>query len=126
MTLGCFSVSLAVADLAKSRAFYELLGFEVMHGDAEHGFVIMQNGTTKIGLFHGMFDGNILTFNPGWDEDGQPVEVFEDVRALQARLKENGVDIARAAEADGEGPDHIQITDPDGNLIMFDQHVPRP
>ncbi|MEO0401112.1 MAG: VOC family protein [Pseudomonadota bacterium] len=124
--IGCFSVSLSVKDLSASRTFYEALGFEAAHGDMAHGFVIMQNGTTKIGLFQGMFEGNILTFNPGWDDTAQVLDTFEDVRATQSRLQSQGIAISVPTEADGTGPASIQIVDPDGNVIMLDQHVGRP
>lgn len=126
MSLGNFSVSLSVKDLAESIAFYERLGFRSMGGDPDHGWAILRCGSATIGLFSGMFEGNILTFNPGWDSEAQPLETFEDVRAIQARLQEAGVEMNQAAEADGDGPAHIVFHDPDGNVIMLDQHVPKP
>lgn len=112
MNLGCFSVSLAVKDLAKSKAFYEALGFTLYHGDEKQGWVIMKNGSTNIGLFQGMFDKNILTFNPGWDQDAKELSSFTDVKDIMKHLKEKGIEIA----------DNM-ITDPDGNQILLDQHV---
>ena len=122
MTLGNFSVSLAVKDIAASRAFYERLGFTKFGGDESQSWLIMQNGTTTIGLFQGMFDKNILTFNPGWDHNGQNLESFTDVRELQAQLKAKGVTFATEADASGTGPASFVIVDPDGNPILVDQH----
>ena len=104
MDLGAFSVSLAVNDLAASRAFYEALGFSQFHGDASQGWLILKNGSTVIGLFQGMFERNTLTFNPGWDSNAQPVDAFTDVRELQRRLKDAGIDIATEADESGSGP----------------------
>lgn len=127
MHLGCFSVSLSVKDLAKSRAFYEALGFEVSHDASEHHYCIMRQGDTLIGLYHGMFEGNILTFNPGWGQDAQAVDgAFEDVRAVQERLRAAGLDLIETADPEGEGVAHITLKDPDGNAILIDQHVPKP
>lgn len=126
MELGAFSVSLAVQDLAASRAFYEHLGFEVAGGNADQNWLILRNGTTTIGLFHGMFEKNILTFNPGWDASAAALETFTDVRTLQRRLDERGVAIQTRAEEDGDGPASLVIVDPDGNPILVDQHVARP
>ncbi|MDZ3823246.1 MAG: VOC family protein [Pseudoxanthomonas sp.] len=125
MDLGAFSVSLAVKDLAASRTFYEKLGFSTLGGDAAQGWLILRNGSTVIGLFQGMFEGNILTFNPGWDQEARAVGEFTDVREIQARLDAAGIEIATRADPDGSGPAHIVLNDPDGNAIMFDQHVPR-
>lgn len=122
MNLGAFSVSLAVKDIARSRAFYEALGFRVFHDQQAQGWVILTSPTAVIGLFQGMFEGNILTFNPGWDAAAQPVDPFEDVRALQARLKAAGLALEVEADPAGQGPAHVILTDPDGNRIMFDQH----
>lgn len=122
MQLGVFSVSLTVKDLAVSRAFYEKLGFRDFGGNAEHGYLILKNGTTIIGLFQGMFDKNILTFNPGWDENAQEIDPFTDVRALQAQLKAAGVELTSEADPDGSGPASITLVDPDGNPILIDQH----
>lgn len=126
MQLGHFSLSLAVQDLAASRDFYAKLGFEVFGGDADQGWLILRNGDTVLGLFQGMFDRNILTFNPGWDADAKTLESFEDVRALQARLKEQGVEFQSEADPNGEGPASFVVSDPDGNPILVDQHVPKP
>ncbi len=126
MQLGNFSVSLAVKDLAASRAFYETLGFTVVGGNAEHNWLILRNGSTKVGLFQGMFEDNIMTFNPGWDDDANPLESFEDVRDIQARLKDAGVALLMEADPASDGPAHIVFQDPDGNQIMLDQHVAKP
>lgn len=123
MKLGAFSVSLAVKDLAESIAFYEKLGFSNMGGDQSQGWVILKNGSTVIGLFHGMFDSNILTFNPGWDQDANSLASFTDVREIQTSLEAQGVELTTRAEPDGTGPAHIVLSDPDGNVIMLDQHV---
>jgi catechol 2,3-dioxygenase-like lactoylglutathione lyase family enzyme len=121
MTLGNFSVSLSVQDINASKAFYEKLGFVQAFGDPAQNWVIMQNGTTSIGLFQGMFPRNALTFNPGWDHRGQPTETFEDVRVLQRRLHEAGLDTGAPIES-AAGPAHFAVTDPDGNPVLFDQH----
>ena len=123
MELGAFSVSLAVKDLQASRAFYEKLGFSAMGGDAAQGWLILKNGSTVIGLFQGMFEKNILTFNPGWDQAAQPLASFTDVRQIQAALDAEGVDITTRADPDTTGPAHIILSDPDGNVVMLDQHV---
>lgn len=122
MQLGNFSISLNVKDLAKSKAFYETLGFTPFHGDEKQGWLIMKNGDTNIGLFQGMFDKNMLTFNPGWDSNAKPVKTFTDVRDLQKELKKAGVVFDQEAQ-EGTGPTSFMITDPDGNPILFDQHV---
>jgi catechol 2,3-dioxygenase-like lactoylglutathione lyase family enzyme len=122
MQLGAFSVSLAVKDIAASRAFYEQLGFAVFHGDQAHGWLIMKNGEHVIGLFQGMIEKNILTFNPGWDQSAQPLPSFTDVRELQRRLKAAGVPIATEADEASTGPARFVVNDPDGNAILFDQH----
>lgn len=126
LELGAFSVSLSVADLDASRSFYERLGFGVIGGDADQGWLILVNGTTVIGLFHGMFEGNILTFNPGLTNEMTVLEAFTDVREIQATLDGRGIELGERAEADGDDPDHITLVDPDGNAILIDQHVPRP
>ena len=123
MELGCFSVSLAVKDIEASRAFYQKLGFSVFGGDASQGWLILKNGSTNIGLFQGMFDRNILTFNPGWDLDANPVDAFTDVRDLQRSLKAEGVAFDMEADESSSGPASFVITDPDGNPILVDQHV---
>jgi catechol 2,3-dioxygenase-like lactoylglutathione lyase family enzyme len=122
MNLGAFSVSLAVKDLAASRAFYETLGFRSFHGDADQGWLILKNGDAVIGLFQGMFEGNLLTFNPGWDRSAQPVDPFTDVRVIQRQLREAGIAFDQEADATTEGPASFFITDPDGNRILVDQH----
>ncbi|MGM1018773.1 MAG: VOC family protein [Actinomycetota bacterium] len=122
MDLGAFSVSLSVVDLDRSRAFYEALGFEVFGGNAEEGWVMLRNDSAVIGLFQGMFDGNILTFNPGWNAAAGDVEPFTDVRDIQRRLAERGVR-SEGPTAGGEaGPGSFTVTDPDGNVILIDQH----
>ena len=121
MSLGNFSVSLTVRDIHASKAFYEKLGFAQVAGDLAQNWVVMKNGSTKIGLFQGMFDRNALTFNPGWDENGGNVDPFEDVRALQRRLKAAGMEVG-AEIATPSGPAHFMLTDPDGNPILIDQH----
>lgn len=121
--LGAFSISLAVKDMAASRDFYSKLGFEMMAGDGE-SWTIMTNGPHVVGLFHGMFESNILTFNPGWEGTGQPVDDFIDVRQLSAQLQAEG--LTPENDTSGEtpsGPASFMITDPDGNVILFDQHV---
>jgi len=121
--LGAFSISLSVKDIATSRAFYEKLGFSVFGGDQEQRWLIMKSGTTLIGLFQGMFEKNMLTFNPGWDSDAKQVPGFEDVRSIQHRLRELGVKLDQEADGSTKGPAHITLTDPDGNSILIDQHV---
>jgi catechol 2,3-dioxygenase-like lactoylglutathione lyase family enzyme len=126
MDLGTFSVSLSVRDLATTRAFYEKLGFSVFHDASEQKYLILRNGDCTLGLFEGMFEGNILTFNPGWDREAHAVDAFDDVRDIQARLKAAGVDLLNEAEPDSTGPESLMLTDPEGNVILIDQHVPRP
>jgi catechol 2,3-dioxygenase-like lactoylglutathione lyase family enzyme len=123
MTLGNFSVSLAVKDLAASRTFYQKLGFEVFGGDPVQNWLILQNGPVTIGLFQGMFERNLLTFNPGWDSQGGTLTDFTDVRELQRRLRSAGIEPTTAADESGTGPASFIIVDPDGNPILFDQHV---
>ena len=123
MQLGAFSISLAVKDLAASRAFYEKLGFTSFGGDAAQNWLILKNGDHVIGLFQGMFEKNMLTFNPGWDQNAQPVEGFTDVRELQRRLKEQGVQLAAEADEGTTGPAYFMAIDPDGNPVLVDQHV---
>lgn len=122
MQLGAFSVSLAVADIHKSKAFYGALGFKEVGGNIDQNWIVLAQGDIKIGLFQGMFDKNMLTFNPGWDQKAQETESFEDVRDIQAQLKAAGLDLAKEADADGTGPDHVMLVDPDGNPILIDQH----
>jgi lactoylglutathione lyase len=123
MELGNFSISLAVKDIAASQAFYEKLGFKVFMGDASQNWLILKNGTTTIGLFQGMFDKNTLTFNPGWDSNASRLENFTDVRELQRRLKEQGVQLAAEADETTSGPAFFMVIDPDGNPVLVDQHV---
>jgi catechol 2,3-dioxygenase-like lactoylglutathione lyase family enzyme len=123
MELGAFSISLAVKDLEASRAFYEKLGFTAFHGDASQGWLILKNGDHAIGLFQGMFERNILTFNPGWDSDAQPLDTFTDVREIQRRLKAAGVAFQQEADESTTGPASLIVVDPDGNPILLDQHV---
>ncbi len=123
MSLGAFSVSLSVADLSASRAFYERLGFEVFGGDPAHGYLMLRQGEHVLGLFQGMFEGNLLTFNPGWDQHGRPVDGATDVRELQRGLKAQGVDLLTEADPASEGPASFSLADPDGNVILVDQHV---
>ena len=122
MELGAFSVSLSVRDLAASQAFYEKLGFQVFGGDAEQNWLMMKNGEHVIGLFQGMFEGNIMTFNPGWDQAGEAVDPFTDVRDLQRALKADGVALVEEADESTTGPASIVLLDPDGNTILVDQH----
>jgi len=126
MRLGNFSVSLAVEDLARSREFYETLGFRVAFGDQEQGWLILQNEAATIGLFQGVLDGNMMTFNPGWDRHGNPLPEFDDIRSIQRRLKERGLTLEAEADESTSGPASLMLHDPDGNLILIDQHVPRP
>lgn len=121
--LGAFSVSLTVKDIAASKAFYEKLGFTVFHGNINQKWLILKNGDTVIGLFQGMFEKNILTFNPGWDQNAKPVTPFTDVRELQKQFKAQGVKFAKEGPESGSGPASFVIEDPDGNAILFDQHV---
>ncbi len=123
MELGNFSVSLAVKDIAASKLFYEKLGFTVFMGDQSQNWLIMKNRDHAIGLFQGMFDKNILTFNPGWSSDAQKLETFTDVRELQRQLKERGVNMITEADERSTGPASFMIVDPDGNTILVDQHV---
>lgn len=123
MKLGAFSVSLAVKDLETSRAFYKKFGFEEFGGDASQNWLILKNGETIIGLFHGMFEGNILTFNPGWDSSAQELESYTDIRELQRQLKDQGVELLSEADESTTGPASFMALDPDGNTILLDQHV---
>jgi lactoylglutathione lyase len=122
MQLGAFSVSLVVKDLAASREFYEALGFTAFGGDASQGWLILKNGNAVIGLFRGMFEKNMLTFNPGWDQSAQPTDPFTDVRELQRRLEEQGVVPTQKADESTTGPAYFIVVDPDGNPILVDQH----
>lgn len=124
--LGNFSVSLTVKDLGASRAFYEKLGFKAVGGDPAMNWLILQNETATIGLFQGMFDKNILTFNPGWDRTCATLPDFDDVRDIQKMLKSRGLSLTTTAEESGTGPANLTLLDPDGNPILIDQHVPSP
>ena len=122
MELGAFSISLAVKDIEASKSFYQKLGFEVTGGDQSQNWLILKNGTHVIGLFQGMFDKNILTFNPGWNNDAEEVNPFTDVRDIQRQLQTQGVELIEQADESGSGPAHITMVDPDGNPILIDQH----
>ena len=123
MELGAFSVSLAVKDLSASQSFYAKLGFVVVGGEADQNWLILRNGDHVIGLFQGMFDKNMLTFNPGWDGNAQELDTFTDVREIQRQLKEKGVEFVSEADESTTGPASFIVVDPDGNPILFDQHV---
>lgn len=123
MELGAFSISLSVKDIAVSKAFYEQLGFTEFGGNAADRWLIMKNGDHVIGLFQGMFEGNILTFNPGWDQEANKLESFTDVRELQKALKAKGIGFQSEADESTNGPASFVILDPDGNAILVDQHV---
>ena len=123
MDLGNFSISLAVKDLEASRAFYEKFGFQVFGGNASQNWLILKNGDHVIGLFQGMFEKNILTFNPGWDSNAQKLDTFTDIRELQRQLKDCGVELAQEADESTTGPASLIAVDPDGNPILLDQHV---
>ena len=123
MKLGVFSVSLNVKDIQTSKLFYENLGFEVLGGDISQNWLIMKNGSCTIGLFQGMFEKNILTFNPGWDENATKLDSFTDVRELQQQLKTKGIKIETEADEETSGPGSFVVVDPDGNPILVDQHV---
>lgn len=122
MELGAFSVSLTVKDINKSMLFYENLGFQVLGGDIAHNWLIMKNNDCVIGLFQGMFEKNILTFNPGWNQSAENLESFMDIRDIQNQLKAKGINLLTEADETGEGPASFTIEDPDGNLILLDQH----
>jgi len=123
MELGAFSVSLAVKDIHASKAFYEKLGFEVFGGDISQNWLILKNGEHVIGLFQGMFEKNMLTFNPGWDQQAQNLDTFTDVRELQRQLKAKGVELTTEVDGNTKGPAYLMLMDPDGNPILVDQHV---
>lgn len=123
MKLGAFSMSLNVKDIHKSKAFYENLGFKVFAGDTNMNYLIMKNGNALIGLFQGMFEQNILTFNPGWDENANPLDSFDDVRTIQKHLKDKSIKLERETDNNTSGPASIVLYDPDGNSILIDQHV---
>ena len=124
--LGNFSISLAVKDIKASKAFYEKLDFKVVGGDLEQNWIILQNGTTTVGLFQGMFERNIMTFNPGWTHKQETLKDFQDVRELQRTLKERGIELQSEADETTDGPASFTFVDPDGNPILIDQHVPKP
>ena len=123
MKLGAFSVSLNVKDINISKEFYENLGFDVFAGDIEKNYLIMKNENSLVGLFQGMFENNILTFNPGWDTSANKLENFDDVREIQSKLKEKGVKLVNEADENTTGPASFVVMDPDGNTILIDQHV---
>lgn len=123
MKLGAFSVSLSVKDIEVSKKFYENLGFTVFGGGTEKNYLIMKNENSLIGLFHGMFENNILTFNPGWDENANKIDSFDDVREIQKQLKSIGVKLDSEADENTSGPASLFLTDPDGNTVLIDQHV---
>ncbi|HMO38870.1 MAG TPA: VOC family protein [Saprospiraceae bacterium] len=122
MKLGAFSISLSVKDLKTSKEFYEKLGFNAYAGSMEQNYLIMKNDNALIGLFQGMFQGNILTFNPGWDENANNIENFDDIREIQKQLKTFGLALTSEADEKTEGPASLMLTDPDGNVILLDQH----
>ncbi len=122
MKLGAFSISLAVKDIHKSKAFYEKLGFTYKGGNIDQNWIVLKNENAVIGLFQGMFDHNIMTFNPGWDGNAQPIDSFDDVREIQKQLQESDIELTRQADATTQGPEYITLTDPDGNAILIDQH----
>jgi catechol 2,3-dioxygenase-like lactoylglutathione lyase family enzyme len=126
LELGNFSVSLAVKDIHASLAFYQKLDFKQVGGKLEQNWVVLQNGTARIGLFQGMFEKNILTFNPGWNKDKETLANFQDVRELQRVLKARGLTMAPEADVTTTGPAYFEVTDPDGNTLLVDQHVPSP
>ena len=122
MKLGAFSVSLSVKDLKRSKEFYEKLGFSTLGVTEDQNYLITKNGDAVIGLFQGMFENNILTFNPGWDQNAENVDEFTDVREIQKKLKEQGITLHKEADESTEGPEFITLEDPDGNAILIDQH----
>ena len=123
MNLGNFSISLNVQDIKASKEFYEALGFTVFHGDIEQNWLILKNETSTIGLFQGMFEKNILTYNPGWDSNANTLDSFTDIRELQKRLKAKGLNLVREVDESTSGPASITLLDPDGNPILIDQHI---
>ncbi|WP_026561458.1 VOC family protein [Bacillus sp. J37] len=122
MKLGAFSVSLSVKDINKSKSFYEKLGFEVLGGDITQNWLIMKNESSVIGLFQGMFEENILTFNPGWNQNAENIDSFTDIRDIQKQFKANGLNLLSESDETTEGPASLTLKDPDGNLILIDQH----
>ncbi len=123
MKLGAFSISLTVKELTVSKAFYENLGFTVFAGEMDKNYLIMKNGNALVGLFQGMFENNIMTFNPGWDESANALESFDDVRAIEDDLKSKNIKLDKETGGSTQGPESIVLTDPDGNVILIDQHV---
>ncbi len=123
MKLGAFSISLSVKDIKKSRDFYKHLGFSVFAGDVAKNYLIMKNGNALVGLFQDMFQDNILTFNPGWDESANALDVFDDVREIQKHVKSKGIPLQSEADETTTGPASFMVSDPDGNTILIDQHV---
>lgn len=123
MKLGVFSMSLSVKNLQVSKEFYENLGFKVFGGGMDKNYLIMKNGNTLIGLFQGMFEGNILTFNPGWDENARKVDQYNDIREIQRHLKTRNIKLTSEVDENTKGPASFMVTDPDGNIILFDQHI---
>lgn len=123
MKLGAMSISLAVKDIHKSKTFYETLGFSVFAGEIEKNYFILKNGNALVGLFQGMFENNILTFNPGWDESANKLDDFDDVRAIQKHLKANHIELVSEADENTSGPASFMFFDPDGNMVLIDQHV---
>lgn len=123
MELGAFSISLSVKDLTVSKEFYEKLGFSIFGGAMEMNYLIMKNGDALIGLFQGMFENNIITFNPGWNQNAETIEGFNDIRVIQASLQANGIALDSEVDAATKGPGSIVLTDPDGNNILIDQHI---
>lgn len=122
MKLGAFSISLSVKDINASKQFYEHLGFSHFAGSLEQNYLIMKNGNAIVGLFQGMFEGNLLTFNPGWDENANNIEQFDDIREIQQQLKSRGVALATEPAENTSGPASMMLTDPDGNVVLIDQH----
>ena len=122
MKLGAFSISLSVKDLKVSKTFYEQLGFTVFAGSMDKKYLIMKNGNALVGLFQDMFQGNILTFNPGWDENAHNTESFDDIRDIQHQLRSSGLTLMSEADEKTSGPASLTLTDPDGNIILIDQH----
>lgn len=122
MKLGAFSVSLSVRDINASKEFYESLGFVVFAGSLEQNYLIMKNENSLIGLFQGMFEGNLLTFNPGWDENANNLEKFDDIREIQRQLKNKGLTLDSEVDENTSGPASLMLTDPDGNVVLIDQH----
>jgi len=123
MKLGAFSISLSVKDIYTSKEFYEQLGFKVFGGDINRNYLIMKNGNALIGLFQGMFENNVITFNPGWDENARTLDKFDDVRDIQRRLKSRNIQLMMEADENSTGPANFVVVDPDGNAILVDQHV---